>query len=479
MATVEEILIADDQESIRLALQRGLEKRGYRVDTATDGSEALAKALDRPYGLIFLDIKMPGMSGLEILEKIKEPLPDTPVIIITGHGSMSNAINAMKKGAYDYIVKPFNMEQIYLKTEKSFSDRSLKKKLAAYKAVAGAGHQEDEIVGKSMAMQEVFLDIGKVADTDATVLILGESGTGKEMVARAVHQNSKRSANPFIAVNCAAIPKDLLESELFGFEKGAFTGAMASKLGKFELADGGTIFLDEVGDLDISMQTKVLRVLQEREIDRVGGNTSIAVDVRIISATDRDLEQAMHDNLFRESLFYRLNVFQIKLPPLRKRKEDIPLLIDFFLARFISESGLKNKYLTPQVYDLLQEYQWPGNVRELENMLKRSILISTGASITPEYFPDSISGKGSPSTKDDLPFEGIIGEKFKDFIIKMCRAGQGDLYRTVVEQIERPLLESVLAECKGNQLKAAGLLGINRNTLRKKMQALQIKIQKE
>jgi len=474
----ERILIADDEESIRLVLKRGLEKRGHVVDTACDGKEALAKGLERPYALIFMDIKMPGMSGLDVLEKIKEKRPQALVIVITAQSSMSNAIGAMKRGAFDYIVKPFDMEQIYLKAEKSLKEKAMQRRLASYMADKPERH-EDEIIGKSPAMQEVFLSIGKVARSDTTVLILGESGTGKELVARIIHRNSPRAENPFVAVNCAAIPRDLLESELFGHEKGAFTGATAPRMGKFEMADGGTIFLDEVGDLDLSMQTKVLRVLQEREIDRVGGGYPIGVDVRVIAATDRDLETAMREKKFREGLYYRLNVVQIELPPLKKRKEDLPLLIDFFLHKFQKELGMGPRYITADAMDLLREYDWPGNVREVENMIKRSIVLTTGESITSEHFPSFLREGRNPGEGAAFSMEGLMEEKLRDIVSKMCRAGQGDLYNMVMECMEKPLLGMVLAECKGNKLKAARVLGINRNTLRKKMQTLGIEVRKE
>jgi two-component system nitrogen regulation response regulator GlnG len=474
-----EILIVDDEESIRLVLKHGLEKRGYRVRTASDGESALEEALRRPYALVFMDIKMPGMSGLEVLEKLKEKRPQAMVVIITAQGSMANAISAMKKGAYDYIVKPFDLEQIYLMVERCLRERAVQRKLTAYATGAAAEHQDDEIIGVSPAMQEVFLNIGKVAGSDATVLILGESGTGKEMVARTIHHNSPRSDNPFIAVNCAAVPRDLLESEFFGHEKGAFTGATTSKMGKFELAEGGTIFLDEVGELDLAMQSKVLRVLQEKEIDRVGGSYPIKVDVRVIAATDRDLAQAMKEKQFRDGLYYRLNVVQIKLPSLRERKDDIPLLTRHFLAKFQEELGTGPKYLSSDAAKLLMEYSWPGNVRELENMLKRSMILSTGESITPEHFPSFLREEEQPQGEARLSIDGLLEEKLRDFVHKMCRGGQEGLYYMVMERLEKPLLEMVLAECKGNQLKAARVLGINRNTLRKKLQALDIEVRKE
>lgn len=475
----EAILVADDEESIRLVLKRGLEKRGYEVYTASNGQEALARGLERAYALIFLDIRMPGMSGLEVLEKIKEGRPEALVVIITAQSFMSNAVSAMKKGAYDYIVKPFDMEEIYLKVERSLHERTVQGKSAAYVAGVAAEQQEEEIIGKSLPMQEVFLGIGKVAHSDATVLILGESGTGKEMVARAIHRNSARGGSAFVAVNCAAIPRDLLESELFGHEKGAFTGATAAKTGKFELADGGTIFLDEVGDLDLSLQTKVLRVLQEKEIDRVGGSHPVKVDVRVIAATDRDLEEAIRERKFREGLYYRLNVVQMKLPPLRERREDITLLADFFLEKFREELGAAPKYLTQEALELLTDYQWPGNVRELENMIKRSIILSTGESITPDHFPSFIREWERRGHEGEFSIEGLLEEKLRAFVYKMCRAGQGDLYDMVMGHLERPLLKMVLAECKGNQVKAAKALGINRNTLRKKLQTLGIEAHRE
>src|SRR5512135_1012006 len=332
------IIVADDEESMRWVLSKALKKKGFSVDLARDGKEALSMISANPYDLAVLDIKMPGLSGLELLDKVREMKSDLLVVIMTAEASMKNAIEAMKRGAYDYITKPFDLDVIDAIIEKIDKAREMTSQVSMLKEELKDRYQlEKTIIGNSPAMRDIYKTIGKVAPSDVTVLIQGESGTGKELIARAIHFNSKRLGKPFIALNCAAIPKELLESELFGFEKGAFTGAVERKLGKFEQANTGTIFLDEIGDMPLDLQAKILRVLQEREVTRTGGNQNIAVDVRIIAATNQNLEEMVRRKAFREYLFYRLNVVPIHLVPLRERREDITPLVNYFLASICSE----------------------------------------------------------------------------------------------------------------------------------------------
>ncbi|MFN3477694.1 MAG: sigma-54-dependent transcriptional regulator, partial [Candidatus Methylomirabilales bacterium] len=359
------ILIVDDEESIRFTLKKALEGEGYGVILAKDGEEGVRMALEASVDLALLDVRLPRLDGLAALTKIKERRPSLPVIMMTAYGTLPIAIEAMKRGAYDYITKPFDVEELSLLVGRAFEVQALVEEVSRLRENLQGQFDFGGVVGQSQGMQEVFKLIGKVAGSDVTVLLLGESGTGKELIARAIHYHSRRFGRPFVAVNCAAIPKELLESELFGHEKGAFTGATALKRGKFELAEGGTIFLDEVGDMDLSLQAIILRVLQEHEIERVGGEGPIPVDVRIIAASNQDLKAAVERKAFREDLFYRLNVMTITLPPLRERKEDIPLLVDHFLKQYAKGQGEEPKIFSREAMELLYQYDWPGNVREL------------------------------------------------------------------------------------------------------------------
>src|SRR5512137_655388 len=368
------ILVADDEESMRWVLSKALKRKGFTVDLAVDGRQALSMIQENSYDLAILDIKMPGISGLDLLDKVRELKNDLLVVIMTAEASMKNAVEAMKRGAYDYITKPFDLDVIDAIIEKVNRAREMTSQVSLLKEELKDRYQlEKTIIGNSPAMRDVYKTIGKVAPSDVTILIQGESGTGKELIAKAIHFNSKRLGKPFIALNCAAIPKELLESELFGFEKGAFTGAVERKLGKFEQANGGTIFLDEIGDMPLDLQAKILRVLQEREITRTGGSQNIAVDVRIVAATNQDLQQLVQQRLFREDLYYRLNVVPINLLPLRERREDILLLVDHFLQKTCAELDIPLKKIDKPALDRLEAYSWPGNVRELENVIKRAV----------------------------------------------------------------------------------------------------------
>jgi len=361
------IIVADDEESMRWVLSKALRKKGFTVDLAKDGDEALKLVQENNYDLAIFDIKMPGISGLELLDRVRELKSDILMVIMTAEASMKNAVEAMKRGAYDYITKPFDLDVIDAIVEKVNRAREMTSQVTLLKEELKDRYQlEKNIIGNSPAMRDIYKIIGKVAPSDVTVLIQGESGTGKELIARAIHFNSTRLGKPFIALNCAAIPKELLESELFSFEKGAFTGAIERKLGKFEQANGGTIFLDEIGDMPLDLQSKILRVIQEKEITRTGGNQNISVDLRIVAATNQNLEEKVTQKTFREDLYYRLNVVPIRLVPLRERSEDIPLLVEYFLTKICAELDMPQKNCDSAAYQLLTRYGWPGNVRELD-----------------------------------------------------------------------------------------------------------------
>lgn len=467
----ERVLIVDDDESVRWVLKRSLEKEGYEVCLAKDAEEAMVRIEEGDVVAALVDIRMPGMSGLDALEKIHSEDESISVIIMTAQATMQNAVEAMRRGAFDYITKPFDLDKVNLLVKKAIDVRRLNIEVSALRAEVREKY-EGGLIGNTPAMQEIYKTIGRVAESDATVLIQGESGTGKELVARAIHFHSRRAGMPFVAVNSAAIPSELLESELFGHEKGAFTGAISRKIGKFEAAFGGTIFLDEIGDMSLALQGKLLRVLQEKEFERVGGTETIKTDVRVIAATHRNLEKAVRDKRFREDLFYRLNVIQINIPPLRKRKDDIIPLAEHFLQKY-QPNGVRKKVLTPETMKLLQAYDWPGNVRELENAIQRAVTLSQGDKIFPDALPPQIF---TPGRGAGITFESFIEEKLADLVDRMGGLDQGDIYSMVLKRVEKPLITLVLKKTDGNQLRAASLLGINRNTLRKKMKELDIKI---
>jgi two-component system, NtrC family, nitrogen regulation response regulator GlnG len=479
---INRILVADDEESMRWVLSKALRKKGYSVDLARDGEEALRQIKAESYDLAILDIKMPGLTGLELLDRVRELKSELLVVIMTAEASMKNAVEAMKRGAYDYITKPFDLDVIDAIIEKVSRAREMTSQVSILKEELKDRYQLDKnIIGNSPAMRDIYKTIGKVAPSDITVLIQGESGTGKELIARAIHYNSRRLGKPFIALNCAAIPKELLESELFGFEKGAFTGAVERKLGKFEQANGGTVFLDEIGDMPLDLQAKILRVLQEREITRTGGSQNLTVDVRIVAATNQDLQTLVQQRSFREDLYYRLNVVPINLVPLRERQEDVPLLADYFLKKSCAELEIPVKQLDPAALRLLTSYSWPGNVRELENTIKRAIILSADPLLTTDDFAGLSRGATSePSAvADDLSLERLVDVKLRASLTNMDKMESGDVYTMVLEQVERPLIRFVLEKSRWNQVRAASILGINRNTLRKKIQELGIELKKE
>ncbi|MBI2903398.1 MAG: nitrogen regulation protein NR(I) [Candidatus Methylomirabilis oxyfera] len=469
------ILVVDDEESIRWALRKGLEREGYRVVLASDGAEGLARATESDIDLVLMDIKMPGSDGFETLTRIKESRPDLPVIIMTAFGTLQAAVQAMKRGAYDYITKPFDFDEVSILVRRAFEVRDLTEQVARMEGGGGQAFDFEGVVGLCPAMQQIFKLVGKVAASDLTVLIRGESGTGKELLARATHYNSRRLARPFVAVNCAAIPRDLLESELFGHEKGAFTGASALRRGKFELAEGGTLFLDEIGDMDLALQAKILRVLQERQFERVGSERPLSADVRVIAATNQDLETAVAQKSFREDLYYRLNVVAINLPPLRERREDIPLLVNHFLHLFAQEQGGDVKAVSPEALELMLAYDWPGNVRELENAVKRACVLAATSLILPEHLPASLAPPADAVARPGSSFEGMLYRGIGVELQRLKQERDGQIYPHFLVALERPLLQHVLERTSGNQLRAAELLGINRNTLRKKLRELGIR----
>ncbi|MFQ5840347.1 MAG: sigma-54-dependent transcriptional regulator [Candidatus Methylomirabilales bacterium] len=462
-----QIFVVDDDESVRWTLKKALEREDYRVLTLSHGAAAVTEAERHRPDLLLLDVKMPGLGGLETLSLLRDRVPGVMVIVMTAFGTLQTAVEAMKRGAYDYITKPFDFEELCLLVRRALEVQTLTREVALLKAALRDRRDFGQIVGASQGMQELFKLIGQVADSDATILVQGESGTGKELVAKAIHAASPRAEGPFVTINCAAIPKDLLESELFGHEKGAFTGAAALRRGKFELAHHGTIFLDEVGEMDPVLQTKILRVLQEQCFERVGSETTIRADVRIIAAANRDLEVAVARQAFREDLFYRLNVVTIRVPPLRDRPEDIPLLIAHFLSRYARGEGWE---VSPEAMRVLTGYPWPGNVRELENAIKRACLLARTRLILPEHLPPVLAAGGTGGT---IGGEGKgLAHEIRQELRRLGEGADGELYDRMLARLERPLMQATLERVGGNQLQAARILGINRNTLRKKLKAL-------
>ena len=460
------ILIADDEDSLRWVLEKGLRQAGYEVTGVKDGASAIRAVEAEAFDLVFLDVRMPGMDGLAALGKMRERRPDACVVVMTAHGTMETAIQAMQRGAYDYLTKPFDLDEVLLLAQRALEAGRLTQEVARLKTGMQEVREFSALIGRHPRMQEVYKTIGRIAGSDVTVLLRGESGTGKELVARALHHYSRRAGRPFVAVSAAAIPGTLLESEMFGHERGAFTDAKDRRLGKFELAHGGTLYLDEIGDMPLDLQAKVLRALQERTIERLGGQESIRIDVRVLAATNRDLETAMREGKFREDLYYRLNVVTLNLPPLRERRRDIALLVEHFLAKYAAELGECG--VAPEALDRLVGHDWPGNVRELENVVQRAMVMATGGVILPEHLPiGPVSAAASVAV--DASLEEIIERKLVECVRGLREHASANLYDLMVGLVEKPLLRAVLRETGGNQVRAAQILGINRNTLRKKL----------
>jgi two-component system response regulator AtoC len=456
---IKRVLVADDELNMRRVLEAILRREGYEVITAANGIEALG-GMSANIHTVITDLKMPGLDGMGLLKRLSIDYPDVPVVMITAHGSVENAVEAVKLGAFDYLEKPFEQEQIRQVVAKAISTYALSRKDARPEEPSERGRFR--LVGQSPAIRQIYGVVEKVANTPSTVLISGESGTGKELIARALHENSKRHAGPFIKINCAAIPKTLMESELFGYDKGAFTGAVGAKPGRFELAHGGTLFLDEIGEIPVEMQVKLLRVLQESEFERVGGIKTIKVDVRLVTATNRDLLEEIAAGNFREDLFYRLNVVPIQIPPLRERREDIPLLAEHFIAKFNERLKKQIVSISPEAVAELVGYNWPGNIRELENLMERTILFCEGPEIRVSDLPPEIVG-AAPAPASAAAAEGEP------------RAAAGSLKEAVraeTERVERELIQRALDATGGNVTQAARKLKISRKSLQTKMKEL-------
>ncbi len=441
------ILVVDDEPSHRQMLEAVLTADGYEVQQADDGQEAINSVEERFYDLILMDVRMSRVSGIEALKKIKELSPGIPVIIMTAYASVSTAVDALKSGAYDYLTKPLDIEELKILVSKALRQRQLEQENVYLRERLGDRFDFSNIIGRSSAMRDLFETVALVAPTEATVLIVGESGTGKELIANAIHQNSPRKDRPFIKVNCAALPETLLESELFGHEKGAFTGALARKQGRFQLAHSGSIFLDEIGEMSPTTQTKILRVLQEREFEPLGGTQTVKVDTRVVAATNKNLEEEIQEGRFREDLYYRVNVVTLEVPSLRERREDVSLLTDFFLKQYAEKNQRFIKGFTPRATDLLMRHGWPGNVRELENVVERAVIMARGDVISQTELPDTL--RELNAEEEEVGIDLTPGRSLKE--------------------MEREMILRTLEEAGGNRTRSAEILGISRRTLQLKL----------
>ena len=461
------VLVVDDEADVRRVIADALSESGCRVETAADAGAALARLDAGGIDVAFVDINLGGASGFDILESVRKNGGNTDVVVITGKATVANAIEATRRGAYDYVTKPFDLDTIVGLTQRILEGRAAVRSQPPPKSEPDSGAKVD-IVGQSPAMQEVYKIIGRMAASPTTVLIQGESGTGKEVIAQAIHAYSSRADGPFVAVNCSAIPADLLESEMFGHERGAFTGATERRQGKFEQAKGGTLFLDEISDMPLVLQAKLLRVLQEREFSRVGGHELLPADCRVIAATNKRLEGEVETGRFREDLYFRLKVVVIELPPLRERRQDIPDLVRHFIDLINQRERFKVKGVSPEAMAMLVEQPWRGNVRELENVLLRAAALAPNRVLGPADLP---LGTRTPGPVVDLavPLADVLGMKIRELLASFGSAEPRDLHARVLAMVEKPLFEAVLDSTGGNQLKAAEILGINRNTLRKKI----------
>jgi nitrogen regulation protein NR(I) len=470
---MEKILIVDDDEGLVHFLCRFFARKEYEVRSCNNGTTALEMVGSDSFDLILLDYKMPGRNGLDTLKEIRRLQVKTPIIVMTAYGTMDTAIEAMKLGAYDYLLKPFDRTELERLARDALEVNRLMKEVVSFPASGPkpppVPRGEVKIIGSHRRMQGVYKLIGQVAAKDVTVLITGESGTGKELVARAIYHHSGRNDKPFLAVNCAAIPEALFESELFGHERGAFTGAERTHIGKFERCRGGTLFLDEIGEMPLSTQAKLLRVLQHGEIERVGGSQTLKVDARIIAATNKNLEKAVEQGRFREDLYWRLKIISIHLPPLRERAEDIPALVEYFVSRFGEEYQASIRRVEDGALARLESHNWPGNVRELENTMRRAILLSSGDVILEEHLKfDSGCHELPPGTAGDQPWYGIE-KKLDELIPDLLQVCGENMRESVIDMVEKKLISKVLDQCGYNQVKAARVLGISRNTLRHRM----------
>jgi nitrogen regulation protein NR(I) len=456
------ILLVEDDPNIASGLQKVLRSQGYAVVALVRGDEGLKQALEEDFDLVITDLKLPGVDGLELVKQLHQKKPKVPIILITAHGSTETAIEATKWGAFDYVPKPFDVEELLDLASKALeSSRLMSEPVEMGEAASG----RTAIVGTSRAMQAIYKEIGRIAATTVPVLIRGETGSGKELVARAIYQHSDRAVAPFIAINCAAIPENLLESELFGHERGSFTGADARRIGRFEQANGGTIFLDEIGDMNLPLQSKLLRVLQEKQIQRVGGKEGIPIDVRVIAATHRDLEAAIQERLFREDLFYRLNVVTVTLPSLRERLEDIPELARYFLRKHGPELGVASPSITPEAIALLQQQPWPGNVRELENTVRQALLMAREYTISLEHIKEALAKSRKPAATGQQTHAAYIA----DLLDRVERGEVHNAFGRMLHDLEPELYAQAIDRARGNQTKAAHWLGVTRLKMREKL----------
>jgi two-component system nitrogen regulation response regulator GlnG len=485
---MDKLLLIDDEADVQYSFRRIFDSPDIQLTCASSGEEGLRLIPRLKPDLVLMDVRMGGISGLEALRRLRQSDARLPVIMMTAYGTTQTAIEAMKLGAYDYLLKPFDAPKLKQVVAAALQASHAMKQVVSYEPLLESEDYDVGIVGRSAPMQEVFKLIGQLAGSDATALITGESGTGKELVARAIYHHSQRADKPFLAINCAAIPENLLESELFGHEKGAFTGAATQRIGKFEQCNRGTLFLDEIGDMSLPTQTKILRVLQSGTFERVGGNQPLQVDVRVIAATNKPLEQAVARREFREDLFYRLNVVRIDLPPLRERRDDVRLLVNYFLRKFAQNQKQRPKSIAPEVLTALEGYPWPGNVRELENVLRRALVMAKGDAILLADLPAEITGGRSPaglppgvpppaSVPSGAP-DGSAGAGRLDLPAlaqTLFQWARQDRRLKVLPAVERELVIQALRETQGNQVQAARLLGITRATLRKRIERFGIK----
>ncbi len=455
-----QLIVIDDEDSICLAFKRFFERRGWQVQTCATGQAGMDACLNSEPDLVFLDVRLPDIDGLQVLDQLMAKKPQLQVVVISAYGSLETVTQAVKGKAFDYLAKPIDLDRAVELAERAVEQAREEEDGPAAEKPSGS-----RIIGTSHIMQEVYKRIGLVAQTDSSVLIMGETGTGKELVARAIHEHSARQGEPFVAVNCGALPENLIESELFGYEKGAFTGADQPRAGRFEAANGGTLFLDEVGELPLPMQVKLLRVLDDQIVERLGSQKPIPLNVRILAATNRQLVDEVSDGRFRSDLFYRLNVIHIALPPVHDRREDIPQLARHFLA-LLSQG--KTPAISRQAMGILRSHPWPGNVRELRNAMEHAIVVAGGARILPEHLPASVRDQSGVAAKDKS------GDDLIRRYVRELGDAQEDLYKMAIEPLERILLETALSRCGGNQSVAAGILGIHRNTMRNKIRALKI-----
>ncbi|MCC6213932.1 MAG: sigma-54-dependent Fis family transcriptional regulator [Polyangiaceae bacterium] len=462
-----QILVVDDEPNLRRVLGALLTRDGHEVVTAEDGEQALAVLAEHHIDLVLSDLRMPKLDGMELLRRARALDEELPVVLITAHGTVDNAVEALKTGAFDYITKPFDQDEVRTVVRKALRTRDLAEAEATRPVIDSRAAREGArygIIGHSEGILGVYAVLERVADSPTTVLITGESGTGKELVARALHENSSRRDRPFIKVNCAAIPRDLMESELFGYERGAFTGAVGSKPGRFELASGGTLFLDEIGTIPVEMQVKLLRALQESEFERVGGIRTIRVDVRLVAATNSDLKKEIAAGAFREDLYYRLNVVPIRLPALRERAEDVPLLVDHFIEKFDARLGKQVGAVDPAALALLGRYSWPGNIRELENVIERAVLFADGPTIGCEHLDPEVRGAPDTPVRTPAPASVATGAGPADGLKEQVKAA--------MSRLERELIVRALDQTRGNVTHAARLLKISRKGLQLKMKEL-------